>query len=89
MIGTVDGVNNANTGGISAGMNATAVIESSVVNGTVTNSRAGGKVGAIVSYSVAGAKIISCTATGQIGIGSDMRDITAADFDASGLATIE
>ena len=89
MIGTVDGVNNANTGGISAGMNATAVIESSVVNGTVTNSGAGGKVGAIVSYSVEGAKITSCTATGRIGIGSEMRNITADDFDASGLATIE
>ena len=89
MIGTVDGVNNAYTGGISAGMNATSVIESSVVNGTVTNSGAGGKVGAIVSYSVEGAKIISCTATGRIGIGSTLRDITTADFDASGLATIE
>ena len=89
MIGTVDGVNNAYTGGISAGMNATAVIESSVVNGTVTNSGAGGEVGAIVSYSVEGAKIISCTATGRIGIGSTLRDITTADFDASGLATIE
>ena len=89
MIGTVDGVNNAYTGGISAGMNATAVIESSVVNGTVTNAGAGGEVGAIVSYSVEGAKIISCTATGRIGIGSTLRDITTADFDASGLATIE
>ena len=89
MIGTVDGTNNAYTGGISGGMNATAVIESSVVNGTVTNSGSGGKVGAIVSISVDGAKITGCTATGRIGIGSDMRDITAADFDASGLATIE
>ena len=89
MIGTVDGTNNAYTGGISGGMNASAEIKSSNVNGTVTNSGSGGQVGAIVSYSVAGAKITSCTATGRIGIGSDMRDITAADFDASGLATIE
>ena len=89
MIGTVDGTNNANTGGISAGMNALAEIKSSSVNGTVTNSGTGGKVGAIVSYSVAGAKITSCTATGRIGIGSEMKDITTADFDASGLATIE
>ena len=89
MIGTVDGTNNANTGGISAGMNASAEIKSSSVNGTVTNSGTGGKVGAIVSYSVAEAKITSCTATGRIGIGSEMRDITTADFDASGLATIE
>ena len=89
MIGTVDGTNNAYTGGISGGMNASAEIKSSNVNGTVTNSGSGGQVGAIVSYSVAGAKITSCTATGRIGIGSDMRDITAADFDASGLAAIE
>ena len=87
--GTIDGVTAAFTGGISGGMNASAEIKSSNVNGTVTNSGSGGQVGAIVSYSVAGAKITSCTATGQIGIGSDMRDITAADFDASGLATIE
>lgn len=89
MIGTVDGTSNAYTGGISGGINANSLIESSSVNGTVTNSGSGGKVGAIVSYSVEGAKITSCTATGRIGIGSDMRDITAADFDASGLATIE
>ena len=89
MIGTVDGTTNAYTGGISGGMNATAVIESSVVNGTVTNSGSSGQVGAIVSLSVEGAVIRSCTATGRIGIGSEMRDITAADFDASGLATIE
>ena len=89
MIGTVDGTNNAYTGGISGGMNASAEIKSSNVNGTVTNSGSKGQVGAIVSYSVAGAKITSCTATGRIGIGSAMRDITTADFDASGLATIE
>ena len=87
--GTIDGVTAAFTGGISGGMNASAEIKSSSVNGTVTNSGSKGQVGAIVSYSVAGAKITSCTATGRIGIGSDMRDITTADFDASGLATIE
>ena len=89
VIGTVDGVSNAFTGGISAGMNATSVISSSSVNAKVTNSGTGGTVGAVVSYSETGSVIRDCTATGQIGIGSDLVNITTSVFDPSGKATIE
>ena len=89
VIGTVDGVSNAFTGGISAGMNATSVISSSSVNAKVTNSGTGGTVGAVVSYSETGSVIRDCTATGQIGIASDLVNITTSVFDPSGKATIE
>ena len=87
--GTVDGVSYAFTGGVSAGMNATSVISSSIVNAKVTNSGSNGTVGAIVSYSEAGSVIQDCAASGQIGIGSELVNITTSDFDPSGNATIE
>ena len=87
--GTVDGVSNAFTGGVSAGMNATSVISSSIVNAKVTNSGSNGTVGAIVSYSETGSVIRDCAASGQIGIGSELVNITTSDFDPSGKATIE
>ena len=89
VIGVVDGASYAYTGGLSAGMNATSVISSSSVNAKVTNSGSGGTVGAVVSYSEEGAVIRDCTATGQIGIGSDLVNITTSVFDPSGKATIE
>lgn len=63
VIATIDGGTRAVVGGICGGMDGTACIQSSTVDGTV--SYTSGTAGALVGTSVNGAKILDCTAQGS------------------------
>ena len=74
-------------GGISGGMNKTASIISSTVQGTLTAEDANTGVGAIVYLSESGATVSNCQAKGTIVKVSTSASITIEDFVGDKITT--
>lgn len=87
VVANVKGKGPARMGGISGGMNKTASIISSTVQGTLTAEDANTGVGAIVYLSESGATVSNCQAKGTIVKVSTSASITIEDFVGDKITT--